>query len=667
MSGLAWLVSLMLVGCGSNEPAPSEPAENTESAEKIDVDVEVPTVTYKLDPEAGDKSVSAELGGPGFTGEGWTTNLEISSLGNLDAPQGGQVTRALPDWPVTLRFTGKDYNTWYNYYWRSLMLMTLLQLDPVTLEPAPSLATHWQRNEDDTVFRFRINPAAMWSDGKPVVAEDFVQTYDLLVDDGILDPSAKFTWGKFERPVAVSKYILEVKVNDPKWSNFLLIATSFYPFPAHEVGELTGSEYLDQYQNKYTAVTGPYNVDMDDIVLNQTHVVKRRTDWWAEDNPAFDGRFNIGSVKSIVVKDPQLTFEKAKKGELDYFIVGKAQWWAEEIPEHPWVKRGLLYPAKFYTNSPVGTNGYALNMRREPLDDVRIRKALQYVYDRETMIEKLFFNEYEPLTSYWQYGPYQNANNEEIPFDDFKAVELLEEAGWTEKNDEGYRVKDGNVLQFEVVYGSALTERPLTQWQESAKKAGIKLDLKLLTPPSLWKTLREKQYDIANIPWGAIIFPNPDTSWLGALADQTDNNNVTSLKDDEVDRLINAYNAERDQKKREALIRELDALIYAMHPYVLSWYNPAQRVMMTNRFGFPEPWGSARFSRSTGDANLTHYWWIDPAKDEAFQKAKADDSIQLETPATHWRFWAEWSKAQNAKSAAEEPAPAEPTEDAAGE
>jgi len=666
MSGLAWLVWLGGIGCGSPEPTPA-PEPDADAVDVVeDVDVEIPTLEHTLDPTAGDPSVSAELGGPGFTGEGWTTNLTVSNLGNVDAPQGGEIVEALPDWPVTLRFAGKDYNTWYNYHWRSQMLMSLLDLDPVTLEPVPALATHWQRNDDDTLYRFRLDPRARWSDGTPVTSEDFVATYDLLTDESLLDPSTLATLSKFERPEPLSPYVFEVKVKEPRWQNFLLFVEDFYPFPAHEIRELEaiegkklGEAYLDVYQNKYTAVNGPYIVKPGDIELNQSLVLTRRDDWWAEDIPAFDGRYNIARKKYVVVKDAQLQFEKIKKGELDYFVVPRAQWWAEDIPAHPWVQRGLLRPLKFFTNAPIGTNGFALNLRRDKLKDVRVRQALQHLLDRETMLEKLYYGEYEPLTSYWQYGPYQNPDNPPMPYDEFAAVELLEDAGWTEKNDEGYRVRDGEVLQLEVIYGSPLTEPPITMWQESAKKAGIKLDLKLLTPPSLWKQLREKQYDIANVPWGALIFPNPSTAWSSDLAEKTDNNNVTSLADPRVDALIEKYDQERVQEAREAIIRELDELIYSLHPYVLEWYKPSQRVLVTNKFGFPEPWGSARFAEDTGDKHLVDYWWVDPARVEALEAAKADETIELDGPKVEWRFWEQWSKARLEASASVDAAPIE--------
>ena len=120
------------------------------------------------------------------------------------------------------------------------------------------------------------------------------------------------------------------------------------------------------------------------------------------------------------------------------------------------------------------------------------------------MIDKLYFNEYNPLTSYWQGGTYQNPANAEIKYDEFGAVELLEKSGWTEINEEGYRVKDGKVLEFSLIYRSALSERSLTIFQEACKRAGIKIELQQLTPASAWKNLREKEFELMSTAWGAM-------------------------------------------------------------------------------------------------------------------------------------------------------------------
>lgn len=620
-------------GNGSGEPT-------TASVETATGDLLIPMVRYEWDPEAGDSSVSAEMGGPGFTGEGWETNLEFPAIGQAGAPKGGSMSMYISDWPATLRLHGKDYNTAFNYMVADMCQESLLRVHPTTLEFVPNLATHWQLSEDRSTYRFRINPEARWSDGTEVTSADVVATYDLKVDEKCLFPSSVFTYGKLERPKAISKYIVEVKVKEESWRNFLYFS-GMPLMPAAEIS-IPGDQYLDKFQNAYPALSGPYHVNPEDIEMGSSLTITRRTDWWGKDNPAWGGMWNIDEYKVYIVKDMPLAYAKAKAGEIDYFPVPKAQWWAEEIPEVEAVKRGQLVMRKFFTDAPIGTSGIAINMSRKPLDDLRVRKALQLLYDRELMIQQLYFNEYEPLDSYYQGGTYQNQANERYKYDPVGAVELLEEAGWTEKNARLIRVKDGKTLRFEVQYRSPLSERNLTIFKESCADAGIDLELKLITPSEGWKNLTEKKYDLFSTAWGALVFPNPETSFHSRLAEQTGNNNVTAFKNERVDELCKAYDEEYDVKKRIGIIQKIDGILYQEMPYVLGWYGPSQRVIYWNKFGMPE-WGAAR----TWDRDNLHYvWWVDPEKEAALEASKKDNSMKLEVPPIENHFWKHWNEAQ---------------------
>ena len=101
-----------------------------------------------------------ELGGPGFTGEGWETKLSFPAIGSDQAVKGGRLVRDMPDWPATLRQRGKDWNSGPNYAINNLAMPALLRTHPHTLEYIPTLATHWWIAPDKMTYRFRINPAA---------------------------------------------------------------------------------------------------------------------------------------------------------------------------------------------------------------------------------------------------------------------------------------------------------------------------------------------------------------------------------------------------------------------------------------------------------------------------------------------------------------------------
>ena len=605
-------------------------------------DLEIPEVTYAWDPQAGDPSVSAEDGGPGFSGEGWESNFTFPALGSPEAVKGGRMTMYLDSWPATLRLMGKDYNTSFNYRARDLCQESLLTVHPQTLEFIPNLATHWKISEDKSTYTYRLNPAARWNDGKELTAHDVVATYNLRMDDRILFPSEQLVFGKLDTPVALSKYIVQVTVKDENWRNFLYFS-GMAIFPAHQIS-IPGDEFLKEYQNKYHAMSGAYTLKEESVVMNKSLTLTRNDDWWNKDNPAWTGVHNIDEYHFIIVQDMGLAFEKAKKGEIDYYIVPKAQWWVEEIvpSKVDAIKRGLIQKRKFFNDAPIGTSGIALNSTRPPLDDVRMRKALGLLRNRPEMIDKLFFNEYAPLSSFWQGGTYQNSKNEMLPYDPFAAVELIEEMGWTEVDGDGYRVKDGQRLEFELTYASKLSEPSLTIYQEDCRKAGIKIDLKLIDPGTRWQNMRKREYDITSTAWGALTFPNPETSWSGKLAGIVDNNNVTAFSSPRVDELLDAYDREYDVSQRIEIIREIDGLVYEQYPYVLDWYNPSQRVIYWNKFSMPE-WGVWRVNDRS---DMMYCWWVDPEKEKALEAAKKDSSLVLETEPIQHKFWHRWNAAQ---------------------
>ena len=632
----------LLAACYGSEPAPVPTPRAPAVAPTLDF--AFPMVSYAWDPKGGDPSVASDQGGPGFNGVGWETAATFPGAGDPRAIRGGKVVASILDWPSTLRTTGKDAKTTWNHAIAGLVYDPLLRFNDVTHTYTPNLATHWQISSDRAIYRFRLNPAARWSDGEEVTADDIVATWKLAMDPELLDPEARMTWGRFNEPTAVSKYILEVKTSEQSWRNFYYFATELMILPEHQIN-IGAKSYLDTYQNGFTASTGPYAVLPENIRKGESITATRRTDWWGEGNPAFTGVANFDAIQWDVVMDPQLAFEKLKKGELDVFHVQKAQWWAEEIPKMDAVDRGLILPRKFYNDRPVGVSGMAINMRRAPLDDVSVRLALQHLYDRETMIEKLFFNEYLPLVSYYQHGGYASPTNQYLGYDEVAAVALLEKAGWKELDAQGYRIKGGKRLQLSVQYASPLSERSLTVFQESAKRAGIQIDLEQLTPAARWKNALAKEFDLTEQSWGADLFPNPEADFGGTMATQVDNNNITSFSDPHVDALCTEYNREYDPPDRQGIMQEIDAAVYAAHPYVLGWYSPALRTLYWNKFGQPA-WGVSRYA---DPSTFFLTWWIDPAMEEAVIKAKDDPLKSLDRGSQTNKYWQTWHQAGDPK------------------
>jgi microcin C transport system substrate-binding protein len=458
----------------------------------------------------------------------------------------------------------------------------------------------------------------------------------------------QLVYGKFERPVAESKYIVSVKSQVRNWRNFMYFAASMQILPAHILRDVDGAKYVADYNFKFLPGTGAYRVDEADIRKGQSVTIRRRNDYWADNVRRNVGLNNFDEIRETVVRDQNLAFEQFKKGDIDSYFVNISREWVEEL-NFDRVQRGLIQKRKIFNDNPSGVQGLAFNMRKEPFSDIRVRKALTLLQNRQLLIERLFFNEYVPQNSYYSGGIYENPDNPKNEYDPQAALALLAEAGWSSRDAQGRLVKNGRPLNIEIIYASQASERFLTVYQEDLGKVGIGLNLRLVTPETQFKLMMERNFDMVTTGWTGLLFPNPETSYASSLADEPNNNNISGFKDARVDELLVEYDREFDQTKRAPIIREIDGILANSYQDILGWDMPFHRIAYWNKFGHPEGY----FSRVGDYRDMPTLWWIDPQKDADLRRALGDDSVSLPVGATEVRYWPEYAEREKAAAAAQ--------------
>ena len=632
-------------GCGRSSTPEGGTGGSSPAARAGSVSMNKADYPVFPDADAGaDPAVPAAQGGKGFTGQGWETNTDFDFIGDPQALKGGVFRDFVLDFPGTLRMQGPESNTYFNYSITAMAYESLLGIHPTTLAYIPSLATHWQISPDKMTFRFRINPNARFSDSTPVTSEDVVATYDFMMDKTLQDPSNQITYGKFNRPVAESKYIVRVQAKELNWRNFLYFSASMLILPAQVLKDVNGDRYLKEYNYKLLPGSGAFTIREPDIAKGQTITARRRNDYWGAKARANVGMGNFDELRFVVVRDENLAFEMFKKGELDAYQVARPRQWVEEMSFDN-IQRGLIQKRKVFNDEPQGIRGFALNTRRPPFDDIRLRKAMALLLNRPQIIEKIMFNEFVPQNSYEPGTSYENPINPKNEYNPQEALKLLAEAGWNSRDNQGRLVKNGMPLQIEMLYRNQTSEPELTVFQEDLRKVGINLNLRLLTFETQFQMINERRFQMAHLRWGGLTFPNPETMWHSSLADQENNNNITGFKNARVDELCEAYDKMFGVQERIRAIREIDGILANSYHYVLHWTAPFSRIAYWNKFGTPP----GHLSR-TGDFYSAHQmWWIDPDKEAALQRALRDSSAKLQIGPTEDHYWDEYEKAQSSR------------------
>ena len=313
------LVSIVIFSCGGGKDT-SQTLINYDMVPKD-------TLTSPADGGYGFEDVAESMGFETYVFK----EEDYKFYGSPDAKKGGHLKFTMPRFPATFRALGQYYNYTENYYiMNALCYESLLSSHPVTLERTPALASHWKISDDKMEFYFRINPDARWSDGQEVTAEDVIASYDIRMDETILMPSTQVTYGKIERPEAISKYIVKVKSRTLNWRNMLYFG-GMVILPEHYLKDLDGTAYLEEYNFKMLPGTGPYLIKDEEIINQESYSLVRRDDWWGQDHPTNRYMYNFDRITVNVVKDnPALEFEKMKKGESDFYEITKPPMWVDE-------------------------------------------------------------------------------------------------------------------------------------------------------------------------------------------------------------------------------------------------------------------------------------------------------------------------------------------------
>jgi microcin C transport system substrate-binding protein len=264
-------------------------------------------------------------------------------------------------------------------------------------------------------------------------------------------------------------------------------------------------------------------------------------------------------------------------------------------------------------------------MRKPPFDDIRIRKAIAHLLDREKMNSTLMYSQYFLHRSYFEdlYSKQNPCPNQLMAFDKTKARKLLKAAGWEVNPSTGYLEKNGVKFSFKFLTRSASTDKFLAIFAEDLKDVGIELIIDRKDWAAWARDMDEFNYEMTWAAWSSGFFKNPESMWSSKEADRRSGNNITGFKDKRVDELIEKQKSIFDINKRNEIYRQIDAIIYNQHPYALLWNIDYTRLLYWNKFGTPD----SVLSKYGDESSAYWYWWIDPDS-----KADLEDSMPAGFP-----------------------------------
>ena len=531
------------------------------------------------------------------------------------AVPGGTIVYAAASAPKSLN-AYLDNNT-FSYQVFDALYESLLGSDPVTAENMGALARKWEVSEDKREFTFYLNPLARWSDGRPVTAEDVVWTFQTIMAPTNQTGATKVALRTFlaTPPEIIDSHTVKFTADEVHWRN-LMAAGGFEILPKHV---FEGRDF-NKVNTDFPVVSGPYRIA--EIKEGQSVTLERRPDWWGRALSASRGTFNFGRVVYRFFAEQDNAYDAFLAGEVDVFPVYRAAIWAERTTgkkfDNNWiVKRRVV------NHRPIGFQGFAMNMRRPPFDDLRVRTALAKLLNRKRLVETLMHNQYFLQRSYYEnlYGPSNECANVLIDFDPEGAAKLLDEAGWVPDPATGIRKKGGRELSFTFLTRDESSDKFLALYGEDLRKAGVAMRVERKDWAAWTRDMDDFNFDMTWAAWSGGIHVDPEGMWSSAEADRKGGNNITGFKNEEVDRLIESQRGVFSVEKRNVICRKIDAILAANVPYILLWNVDATRLLYWDKFGTPP----TVLSKFGDERSLLVYWWYDEDSAAELEDARLND------------------------------------------
>ena len=492
---------------------------------------------------------------------------------------------------------------------------------------------------------FTLHADAKFSDGSPLTAEDVLFSYELLRDKGL---------SSFRG--VISQMVAGAEVIDP-----LHIKFTFTPdYPRRDVIQTAGSlpvfskvEYLakgrDLQESSNTPYlgSGPYVFDSADE--GRRVVWRRNPDYWGQNLPINIGRNNFDRIRIEYFADYEAAFEGFKAGAYTFRNEASSLIWATRY-DFPALTKGWVVKRELPNGNIGSGQSFVLNLRREKLQDPRVRQALGLMFNFEWSNETLFYGIYARTASFWDNSELAATGTptpEELalltPLADQLppgvltdpavlppvsgatqldrgnmrlAAALLDEAGWEVGADGMRRNAKGEALVIEFLNDSQSFDRVINPYVENLRAIGVDAVHSRVDDAQMTARERSHDFDIITDQLGQDYIPGSGLQQYFGSASIDDAFNSMGLQSPAVDALISKVEAATTRAEMTVAVRALDRVLRAYRFWVPQWFKDVHTVAYFDMYEHPETLPPY----SLGELD---FWWVNAEKAEKLKAAGA--------------------------------------------
>ncbi|MBN9927076.1 peptide ABC transporter substrate-binding protein [Pantoea agglomerans] len=420
----------------------------------------------------------------------------------------------------------------------------------------PGVAQSWSSSDNKTwVFTLRNN--ARWSNGDPVTAQDFVYSWQRLVDP---KNSSAFAWfaglSGIQNAVAItkgemtpdklgvvaqSKNQLKVTLDRPvPWFPALVANVALFPVP---------QKIIAQQGDSWTSpgkLVGNGAYQLSERVVNEKIVLTRNPHYWD------DAHSVLTKVTFVPINEESSATKRYRSNDIDI---------TESFPKNMYALLKKTLPGEVYTPDQLGTYYYAFNTQKGPTADVRVRKALSWSIDRKVIAEKVLGTGEKPA---WHFTPDVTAGFKPLPTFmqqhdqnslNAQAKSLLAAAGYG----------PGKPLKLKLLYNTSESHQKIAIAVASMWKKNLGVDVTLENQE--WKTYIDSRnsgnFDVIRASWVGDY--NEPSTFLNLLT-SGNSSNIARFNNADYDAVIAKASRETSDQVRNSDYNRAEQILAEQAP-----------------------------------------------------------------------------------------------------
>jgi peptide/nickel transport system substrate-binding protein len=551
---------------------------------------------------------------------------------NPDAPKGGRLVESMLGTfdslnPLIVRGVAVQQIRGLPFE-RGLVLESLMvrgNNEPFTLYGL--LAKTVETDDARSYVTFHLDPRAHFSDGKPLLADDVLFSWELLRDHG--RPNHRQYYSKVAKAEAPDPLTVRFDFGGAPDRELPLILGLMPILARHATDPATFEE------TSMTAPmgTGPYRVTA--VRPGASVTFARNPDYWGRDLPVNRGLWNFDEIRLDYYREANGEFEAFKRGLYDFRVEPEPLRWHDGY-DFEAARSGEVIRETADIKIPQPSQFLVFNTRRPVFSDIRVRQALTLLFDFEWINRNYFFGLYGRSGGFFAgselsaYGRPADARERELlkPFasqippdilDGSYRLPVTDGSGRDRTtlrralrllSDAGYDL-DGTILRqratkatlaFEILVTTRDQERIALAYARDLKRAGVEVSVRAVDPVQFDQRRLGYEFDMLQNRWDQSLSPgNEQAFYFGSqAADVTGTRNYMGARNPAIDALIATLLEARERPAFVSAVRALDRVLmsgfyaiplFSVQQQWIARWNRIERPATTALTGYlPETW-----------------------------------------------------------------------------